>query len=310
MTLSQATQASTMTQVVYPLAQPSEAIELDDLLLQDGLGYTCIAEAQIDVAFFASGKGARLPQTCLPEPCTAALTQAGLGELIGRAPTIAEWDDYYARYAETCRAETTAFGTGPADTLPQSTTDFWTPILVGATPLFDRVVSSGLGTPSGAGSNGLGTFRSRNSSNPFVVFGGGGSSGSSSTSDGGAGISDEEMLVSSDSSTSASGGDAPGGGIQGSSLSDGGGGSGGGNDGGGGSGGNDSGGGSGGSDNGGGGSGGGGSGYFDDDGPHDDSSWSEDGDVPAVPLPNGVWLALSGIATLGGMKLRQRSRKT
>ena len=167
-------QASTLTQVVAPLTRPMAPMPLDDLLRQDALGYDCIDENQIDVAFFAAGKGMRLPQTCLPEPCKAALSPVQLASVIGRPPSPAEWDEYYSRYAEICRKETIAFRSEDAarDDLGRTPALFWAPIVGGN----NVVTQSGSPTPIG----------------PIVVGGGGGSGtgggGGSSTSGGGGGI--------------------------------------------------------------------------------------------------------------------------
>ena len=112
-----------------------ELTTISQIVQVDALGFDCIREEDIDVAFHLSGKGTRMPRTCLPEPCDAALTQPDLGALIGRPPTNAEWDDYYARYADTCRREVTAFNdTDPldpagADVPGDPVVDFWTPLV-------------------------------------------------------------------------------------------------------------------------------------------------------------------------------------
>ena len=167
-------QASTLTQVVAPLTRPIAPMPLDDLLRQDALGYDCIDENQIDVAFFAAGKGMRLPQTCLPEPCKAALSTVQLASVIGRPPSPAEWDEYYSRYAEICRKETIAFRSEDAakDNLERTPPLFWAPILGGK----NVVTEAGPPTPIG----------------PIVVGGGGGSStggGGGGTTGGGGGSS-------------------------------------------------------------------------------------------------------------------------
>jgi hypothetical protein len=257
------------------------------------LGYTCIDEAQIDIAFFASGKGARLPQTCLPEPCQAALSQPQLARLIGRAPNPVEWDEYYARYADTCRAETTAFGDAPgAGTGLVNTGDFWAPILAASNP-----ISNGLLSRSGTTNrNTFGGSSSRGVSGPVFSSGGGSSTTSSGTStvasvstpSSGSSVSNGSGTSGSggSSTSSSGGGSVPGGGggpndeprglIPGFDTPPGGGGI----------------------SNDGGGSGGGGGG-------NDDSSWTDEPNLPAVPVPAGVWMVLTGLAAFGGLRYRK-----
>lgn len=122
--------ARTLSDIVSPPTRPEQALSLASLLQQDALGGDCIAEEDIDEAFLASGKGLRLPRTCLPEPCEEALTPFRLAELIGRPAQQSEWDRYFARYADVCRKEVTRFDDeAPADTGPMSTAAFWAPIL-------------------------------------------------------------------------------------------------------------------------------------------------------------------------------------
>lgn len=75
---------------------------IDDLLRVDPLGYDCIAEGDLESAFRAAGKPFQLPRTCLPDPCARQLSRAGLAQVLGRAADVALWDDYVARYAQTC----------------------------------------------------------------------------------------------------------------------------------------------------------------------------------------------------------------
>ncbi|XDA99751.1 hypothetical protein AB1M95_07575 [Sulfitobacter sp. LCG007] len=110
------------------------AMTLADLLAEDQLGYECVPEARLDAAFSISGKGIAMPQTCLPDPCEGALTHADYGILLGHMPDDVEWDDYYARYADFCRAEVTPFGEDGAPVLFASGSagfreTFWKPLL-------------------------------------------------------------------------------------------------------------------------------------------------------------------------------------
>ncbi|MDW4496364.1 hypothetical protein R5H30_00090 [Sulfitobacter sp. D35] len=124
---------------------------LSDLVARDGLGYECVPEELLDAAFQLSDKGLAMPQTCLPDPCKEALSRDRYASLLGHAPTAREWDDYYARYGEVCRAEVTPFGDDAGDTvlagLPNDTAGFWAPLLpVGrsiSTPLAGRTSGGG-----------------------------------------------------------------------------------------------------------------------------------------------------------------------
>ena len=133
-----ATQVSSATEIKASVhfITPSEPLALQDIMDVDKLGFDCIREDMIDVAFHATGKGARLPRTCMPEPCTKALVPNELALLIGREAREAEWDEYFSRYAEVCRREippeiTDEFVDGgtsieqPGHPVEQ----FWTPLL-------------------------------------------------------------------------------------------------------------------------------------------------------------------------------------
>ena len=88
-------------------APPARAATIDALMEVDDLGYTCIPDELLEAAWSADGpKSAMLPQTCLPEPCREQITGPELVALMGRPLEPGEWDDYVARYAETCVAET------------------------------------------------------------------------------------------------------------------------------------------------------------------------------------------------------------
>jgi hypothetical protein len=129
MVLSAATLATQM-----PVGQPLDHI--DQVLVFDELGFECVPEERIDAAFHLTGKGVRMPRTCLPDPCKAALSPRGLADLIGRPATPEEWDEYYGRYGDRCLAEVTPFGVddrlGGASTRGAAPEDFWAPFIVGA----------------------------------------------------------------------------------------------------------------------------------------------------------------------------------
>lgn len=165
--------AATMPLDPFQLPDDLSDLQIDDLTVRDPLGFNCIQEQHIDLAFHATGKGVRMPRTCLPEPCVKALTPYRLAALIGRTPSDGEWDQYFARYADFCRKEVVPFEavgpTGAGDILPEAA--FWLPLLAdfddGPTdrrgPTGTPVVGGGGGTPGGGG--------------PIVVGGGGGGGG-------------------------------------------------------------------------------------------------------------------------------------
>lgn len=129
---------------------------LQDLVAADPLGGECIPEERIELAFHATGKGLRLPRTCLPDPCETALTRLRLDGLVGRPVTEPEWDRYFARYADYCRKEVTPFGTEtsePVVTEGAPEAEFWWPLLVTyqSDPV-PSVFTSGQ-TPQGRGSS-------------------------------------------------------------------------------------------------------------------------------------------------------------
>jgi hypothetical protein len=107
-------------------------VALADIVAVDPLGYACIREDQIDIAFHATGKGVRLPRTCLPAPCRKALSEFELASLIGRPAFPAEWDDYVSRYADHCRKETVPFAEEAIESMPEPGDEavaFWTPLV-------------------------------------------------------------------------------------------------------------------------------------------------------------------------------------
>lgn len=134
--LSASVQASTVPPS-FEQAQPQDGdFSLSDLVAKDDLGYTCVPENRIDDAFFATGKGIRLPQTCLPKPCELALSEFQLASLIGRPPSLNEWDDYFSRYADVCRKEITPLEQdeplpGDVPVREDSVEGFWGPLLAG-----------------------------------------------------------------------------------------------------------------------------------------------------------------------------------
>lgn len=199
----------------------SHGLPMESILQVDTLGFSCIPEADIDRAFHLTGKGLRMPRTCLPTPCDGAISRDTLGTLIGRPPTDAEWDDYYSRYADTCRAEITPFepeedltpvftagDMAPFDVLSsdigESLGPLATPIPAAPTLLLSTVLSS-RSTGSSGGSTGS-TF-----GGPSFLSGGGtgetltilASDTTSTDSGGGKSSTSEETVTSIQSNTPA-----------------------------------------------------------------------------------------------------------
>ncbi len=142
---------------------PPGALTPEDLISVDPLGYVCIAPAYFvepvsggPAPAFALGGKLRVERTCLPDPCTQALTRSQLSGLTGTSIRLArfeaEWTDYYVRYADYCRRETTPIYDGIQSAQTPSET-FWAPVLdtsvdetlrstnVPQTPLTPTVVS-------------------------------------------------------------------------------------------------------------------------------------------------------------------------
>ncbi len=124
--------AATQNEAFIDLTTPTVPLLLEDLIDVDDLGFDCIREELIDVAFHASGKGVRMPRTCLPEPCVKALVPEELALLIGRQPEEEEWGQYFSRYADVCRKEVVPFNTTdlepPADS-DNAIENFWAPLI-------------------------------------------------------------------------------------------------------------------------------------------------------------------------------------
>ena len=72
---------------------------IDNLLTTDVLGYTCVAEENLDAAFLNGGKGASVPQTCISEAPTKDC--ATLTPLMGREATYDECATYAYKWLST-----------------------------------------------------------------------------------------------------------------------------------------------------------------------------------------------------------------
>ena len=147
-----------MTRVSFILAwlvfltEPIDAAPrlISEITAIDQLGYECIDPKYLDeetggpaaIAYTLAGE-IRRPRTCLPEPCARALTPSELSALTGSEMILpvflAEWDDYYARYADYCRKEVVPFGEEPLDPL-MSSSDFW-PLVLSPPVIADEKIS-------------------------------------------------------------------------------------------------------------------------------------------------------------------------
>ena len=125
----------------FAATSPLPGIGTPGLAMMDPIGTGCIDGGGVDDPF-PSSKGVRAPAFCLQDPCKGALTREELGrDILGRPAENWEWDTYYSRYAEFCRAD--AFvPRGGAPILTAET--FWAPF-----------TAPGIATylPGGAGRN-------------------------------------------------------------------------------------------------------------------------------------------------------------
>jgi hypothetical protein len=82
----------------FSLASTTEP-EIEELLTTDVLGYSCVQEDDLDLAFINAGKGASVPQTCMPEILSKDCDN--LTDLMGRDPTAQECATYAYRWLST-----------------------------------------------------------------------------------------------------------------------------------------------------------------------------------------------------------------
>lgn len=90
------------------MARPVAAasVTLADLQRVDDLGFTCVPEDDLEAAFRATGKGIRLPQTCISDPCAQVLGDVEFSSLLGRPADAAEFADYRGRMTRVCGTPT------------------------------------------------------------------------------------------------------------------------------------------------------------------------------------------------------------
>lgn len=86
-----------------PLTAYSAVINssLDDILTTDSLGYECVNEDDLEIAFTV-GKGVRAPQVCVSDPCADMDFQTLSREIIGTDPSSLEFDAFLRRQDEVC----------------------------------------------------------------------------------------------------------------------------------------------------------------------------------------------------------------
>jgi hypothetical protein len=80
----------------------ASASTVDALTQVDALGYSCIADEDLEEAWGLGSKSTRLPQTCIPKPCESTLTIEGFSEFLGVKATEEEYATYRERMAQLC----------------------------------------------------------------------------------------------------------------------------------------------------------------------------------------------------------------
>ena len=157
------------------------------LAMMDPIGTGCIEGGGYDDPF-PSSKGVRAPAFCLHDPCKGALSRETLGrDILGHPAENWEWDAYYSRYAEFCRAD--AFvprSSGPAVTAET----FWAPFT--APGIASYLPGGGARNPvrgpfTGGGTGSAGNPPIPNIPIPSIPIGGGPNGGGGGSSPGGGG---------------------------------------------------------------------------------------------------------------------------
>jgi hypothetical protein len=75
------------------------------ILTTDPLGYECVPEEKLEVAFALGGKGMRVPQTCIDDPCAETFSELTLASYSGYRDD-AVYDDYRRRMTKVCGTPT------------------------------------------------------------------------------------------------------------------------------------------------------------------------------------------------------------
>ncbi|MFZ3585340.1 hypothetical protein ACOI1H_24935 [Loktanella sp. DJP18] len=112
----------------------------------DPIGTGCVDGGGYDDPFPAA-KGVRAPAFCLTDPCVGSLSRDELSfDVLGREAEDWEWDAYYSRYAEFCRAEAVV-PRGAGESPVRTAQAFWAPLL--APPLTAFLPASSIPRPGG-----------------------------------------------------------------------------------------------------------------------------------------------------------------
>ncbi|SHF83199.1 hypothetical protein SAMN05444339_11517 [Loktanella atrilutea] len=179
--------------VLFVIASPAfAATTAPHALMLDPIGTGCVDGGGYDDPFPAS-KGVMAPPFCMFNPCDRALSRTELSrDIVGRDVETWEWDAYYSRYAEYCRADAV---NREGASGPVTARDFWAPLLAG--PLFAYLPGGSVGrdtlfdNPNGGGGGGGITFPViggvQGSGGSSGLFPGSGGSGGSNTPGGGSG---------------------------------------------------------------------------------------------------------------------------
>jgi hypothetical protein len=75
------------------------------ILTTDPLGYECVPEEKLEAAFALGGKGMRVPQTCIADPCAETFSELTLSSYSGYSDA-AVYDDYRRRMTKVCGTPT------------------------------------------------------------------------------------------------------------------------------------------------------------------------------------------------------------
>lgn len=75
------------------------------ILTTDPLGYECVPEDKLEAAFSLAGKGMRVPQTCIADPCEQTFSELTLASYSGFRDD-AVYDDYRRRMTKVCGTPT------------------------------------------------------------------------------------------------------------------------------------------------------------------------------------------------------------
>jgi len=74
----------------------------DEYIETDVLGYTCVQEDNLEAAMQAGGKGIRLPQTCVIDPCTSVTKEMFDNFFAGTETDSMRYDAFLRRQDAQC----------------------------------------------------------------------------------------------------------------------------------------------------------------------------------------------------------------